>query len=120
VGESIITRDSYPKVIPGPPDLGRSRVAQQVIAEQPDRIRYSEASSDRYGGPGATVTRSGFPGDVDPVAWDFQMHARPAPRSRLGGGFRVPAPEIQTMSNTRRAEVAGLERVPEAVDILGA
>lgn len=112
MGESVVTRDSYPRRKAGTPLLGRARVFVAGLMEGrvltiPDRPRQSDFPM------GATTTVVAFPGDPDASEWDFQDHARAPARPRIGRGFSVPAPEIQTMSNLRRGELAGLEGVPE-------
>ncbi len=118
MGEAITTRDSYPRRRAGVPLLGRARVFRPGIMqdgrvlEVPDRLRYSDFEM------GATVTVVEFPGDPQLVAWENERHPRAPARSRRGPGLRVPAPEPQTVSNRRRAELtaemAGLDLVPEA------
>lgn len=114
MGESVTTRDSFPRRKAGMPVLGRARVFLAGIMERgevltiPDRLRQSDFPM------GATTTVVEFPGDPDPIAWDFQHHERAPARPRIGRGLLVPAPEPQTVSNLRRAELAGLDQVPEA------
>lgn len=111
-GESLNTRDSYPRRRPpGHPVLGKAQVREDIGAWSSDPFPYSDFDSEGFGGLGATTHVVMFPGDPQRVAWDFQSgHPRPSPRL-LGRirGFTVPAPVPQTVSNLRRAELAAEE-----------
>jgi hypothetical protein len=118
MGESVTTRDTYPRLTPGIPILGKARVIQDQPAFVPDRLRYSGFPSDSRGGPGATVEIVHWPGPPPSAAWAFQRHPRPAARSRVQGGRTVPGLPPQTVSDRRRAELATASAPVGPIEVL--
>jgi hypothetical protein len=112
----------YHKRIPGVPILGKFRVRQDLPPIPPPQVDASQFSSDRYGGFGATVEVQHFPGEPDQINPEFRPDndlLRPQARSRLSGGRgMLPAREqavvLQTVSNRRRAQVAGAQLAADA------
>lgn len=103
---------AWTKRIAGIPLLGRARVnLGDRVVNQPDRIRYSDFDM------GAMTDVDMFPGDPDMVgAWHMDDALRPAARDKSSdrGQGIVPPPTIpQTVSNRKRAQLAGLDAVPE-------
>jgi len=102
---------AWVKRIAGIPLLGRARVnlGDRVI-NQPDRIRYSDFDM------GAMTDVDMFPGDPDMVgAWNPNFPRPPArDKSSMHMELTVAAPTTpQTVSNRKRAQLAGLDAVPE-------
>lgn len=104
---------AWTKRIAGIPLLGLARVnLGDRVVNQPDRIRYSDFDM------GAMVDVVQFPGDPDMVgAWNPDDSLRPPARDKSAMAsktFTVPAPTTpQTVSNRKRAQLAGLGAVPE-------
>lgn len=97
----------------GMPHIDRTTVVSPGLIERghvielPERPRYSEFPM------GATVKVEMFPGDPAMVAWDFQRHPRAEPRRKgMISGLRIRGQVPQTVSDFRRAQLAGIDQVP--------
>lgn len=113
-GESIITRDAYPRLRPpGRPVLGQYPVLVDQPAYVPDPLRYSGFASDVRGGPGATVDVVHWPGPPPSATWDFIRAPRARARDRHAVGTPGPGPWPQTPSAQVTAEVASAGAPPE-------
>jgi len=104
---------AWVKRIPGIPILGNLAPVNlgDRVVNQPDRLRYSDFDM------GATTHVIMFPGDPDMVgAWNPNFPRPPARNKTLQQGvMAVPPPTIpQTVSNLRRAQLAGMDAVPVA------
>lgn len=107
-------RVAWLKRSPGRPILSKATpVAEYGVINQPDNIRYSDFHMTSL----TDVVQ--FPGDPDMVGpWIYPNDSlRPPARTNasLIGQLMVPPPTIpQTVSNRKRAELAGLDAVPVA------
>jgi hypothetical protein len=100
---------------PGRPILSKATPVNEGdrVINQPDRLRYSDFHMT------SLTDVVWFPGDPDMVgSWIYPSAGfRPPARNKsfVHGELLVPPPTIpQTVSNRKRAQLAGMDAVPEA------